>query len=499
MKAAAALALCLMLPQPAAAQDITLAMLIPDRPPQAVATAPADAVVPDTWGSDTWVSGILTFRGRPDRSGHATGRLPRKPAVLWRVGPFCGASTDQQGTRQWCGTGWTGQPAIRPLAPGRAEVIFGAYDHALHFLDSRDGSDLRPPFETGDIIKGSVTLDPTGAPLLYTGSRDDFLRILRLDPEGATELWRLDGNAPDGIWNNDWDASPLILGDVMFQGGENGWIHVVRLNRGTDAQGRATVAPEMANRIPGFTDALFAAVGDRMASIESSAMATGGNVWFTNSAGLLQGYDIAALVAGKDRAAALVMEWRTGDDTDATPVGGPDGAVYVAVEDERPPSPDKAATGHLARLNPARPEAPLDWSVTFPGTYQGDGGLWATPALYRGHLYVQTHAGGLYTLNAETGAITQEWPMAAHGWSSPVVVGDALLVGSCEGDLVAFSLADPAHPAELWRFRPPGAGCWESTPAVWDGVIYLGNRNGHVYAIGEGAAGAGGLADAALQ
>ncbi len=477
---------------PAVAQDVALALLHPQ----------ALRPLPDTTADD-WVPGILTFRGRPDRSGHATGTLPRHPTVLWRTGPYCGPSTDQRGTRQWCGTGWTGQPAIRPTGAGAAEVIFGAYDHAIHFLDSRSGADIRPPFATGDIIKGSVTLDPTGAPLLYAGSRDDFLRILRLDAEAATELWRLNGNAPDGIWNNDWDSSPLVLDDVLFEGGENGWFHAIRLNRGRDATGRPTVAPEMAARIPGFTAALFATVGDRMVSIENSPMASGGAVWFANSAGLVQGYDIAALLSGRDRDAALVLEWRAGDDVDATLVGGPEGEIYVAVEDERPASADKTATGHLARLNPGRPEAPLDWSLSFPGTYLGDGGLWATPALHRGYLYVQTHAGGLFTVEAASGRITQESSAATHGWPSPVVVAEQLLVAGCDGDLAAYSLADPAHPREIWRFRPPGAGCWESTPAVWDGVIYLGNRNGFFYAIGEGGAQwvrvGDGLADAALQ
>ncbi|MFE3836574.1 hypothetical protein [Pseudogemmobacter sonorensis] len=483
-----------LMPQAASGQDLALALGAPMAAP--VLAVPA-AQVPSA--DEAWVPGILTFRGRPDRSGHATGRLPRAPKVLWRVGPYCGLSSDQHGTRQWCGTGWTGQPAIRPLGPGRAEVIFGAYDHALHFLDSRNGEDLRRPFRTGDLIKGSVTLDPSGLPLLYSGSRDDFMRVLRLDEAEAVELYRINGNAPDGIWNNDWDSSALVLGDWMFQGGENGWFHVVRLNRGRDAAGRVTVAPEMVNRIPGFTPALFAAVGDRMASIESSPMAMGGNVWFANSAGLVQGYDIAALVAGLPRDEALVMEWRAGDDVDATLVGGPDGAIYVAIEDERPMNPDKQKAGHLARLDPARPADPLDWSIRFPGTWQGDGGVWATPALYRGHLHVPTHAGGLYTVEAATGRITQTLPMPPHGWSSPVVVGEDLLLGTCEGDLIAFSLEDPARPREIWRFRPPGAGCWESTPAVWEGVIHLGNRNGFFYAVGDAPAGAEAGFDALLQ
>lgn len=477
----------LAIPGGASAQDVAAAL--------AAALPVVPRALPDPAAPQ--VAGILTFRGRPDRSGMAHGRLPDRPQVIWRAGPYCGLSTDPGGTRTWCGTGWTGQPAVRPTGPGQAEVIFGAYDHGVHFLDSRTGQPVRPSFRTGDIVKGSVTLDPSGAPLVYTGSRDDHLRILRLDPDGATELWRLSGNAPDGIWNNDWDASPLVLGDWMFQGGENGWFHVIRLNRGTGPDGVVTVAPQMVNRIAGFTPELFAAVGDRAASIESSTMASGGRVWFANSAGLVQGYDIAALIAGEPRERALWMEYRAGDDVDATLVGGPEGEVYVAVEDERPPNPDKVRTGHLARLDPSRPDAPLVWSVRFDGRYQGDGGVWATPALHAGHLYVPTHAGGLYTIAAESGQVTDVRPMPPHGWSSPVVVGGMLLVGTCDGDLVAYSLHDPARPQERWRFRPEGAGCWESTPAVWDGVIYLGNRNGHVYAIGDAARGM--LVDAALQ
>lgn len=478
-----AVLLVLMVPTPLAAQDPASGLLRPITP----------ATV-----ADGWVPGILTFRGRPDRSGHATGRLPRSPQVLWKTGPYCGLSSDEQGVRQWCGTGWTGQPVVWPR-PDRTEVIFGAYDHAYHFLDAATGRSVRVPFQTGDIIKGSVTLDPTGAPLLYTGSRDDYLRILRLDDNEAVEMWRLSGNAPDGIWNNDWDASPLILGDWMFQGGENGWFHVVRLNRRVDADGRASVTPVLANRIPGFTPALLASVGDKMVSIETSSMAMNGTVWFANSGGLVQGYDIAALTRGATREAALVMEWQAGDDVDATLVGGPDGAIYVAVEDERPPSPAKVAAGHLARLDPTRPDSPLDWSLTFPGTYGGDGGLWATPALHAGYLYIPSHAGSLYVVEARTGRITFETPLPPHGWSSPVVVGNELLVGACNGELIAFSLKTPARPRELWRFRPPGAGCWESTPAVWDGVIYVGNRDGHAYAIGESQMQKEVLADADLQ
>jgi outer membrane protein assembly factor BamB len=428
---------------------------------------------------DARAKGILAFRGNPTRTWYGTGTLPRKPAVLWRRGPYCGLSTDGAGTRQWCGSGWTGQPVVR-ADTDPVEVIFGAYDHSVHFLNKDTGDDIRAPFKTGDIIKGSVSLDPTGAPYLYFGSRDNYLRAVRLDADKATEVWRQSSISGDGVWNNDWDANPLILGDYLLTGSENSWFYVVDLNRSGN-----TIAPKLINRIAGFTPELFRAIGDRMVSIETSTLAVGANVYFGNSGGLVQGYSIAKLIAGAKREEAITFEFATGDDLDATLIADEKGMIYAAIEDERGPSAAKNASGQLVKLNPNNPKDPIVWSLKIPGRIGGKGGLWATPALAKGHLYVPTHKGGMLTVDAATGLVTSEIAMPAHGWSSPVVLGDELLVPDCLGDLWKFSLADPSKPRLIWRWDVPGAGCWESTPAVWDGIIYLGNRDGYFYAIGE--------------
>ena len=87
---------------------------------------------------------------------------------------MCGSSIDQSGEKTWCGTGWTGQPAVFERQ-GKTWVVFGAYDYAVHFLDAATGRELLPSFRTGDIIKGSVTVDPDGFPLVYTGSPRQLL------------------------------------------------------------------------------------------------------------------------------------------------------------------------------------------------------------------------------------------------------------------------------------------------------------------------------------
>jgi outer membrane protein assembly factor BamB len=73
----------------------------------------------------------------------------------------------------------------------------------------------------------------------------------------------------------------------------------------------------------------------------------------------------------------------------------------------------------------------------------------------------------------------------SHGsWSSPVIVDNQLIVASNDGLLRRFDLANPRAPRLVWTFKV-GTGNLEATPAVWEGMIYVGNRDGFMYAIGE--------------
>ena len=138
------IALCL--PLPAAAQNLFNAFLAPALP-RALRVDPASVGQPFPGAR---ARGILAFRGNPTRSWYGTGPLPRNPTVLWKTGPYCGASTDGQGTRQWCGTGWTGQPAVRAdVSP--PEIIFGAYDHKVHFLCVIADKECRLPRQGGKL------------------------------------------------------------------------------------------------------------------------------------------------------------------------------------------------------------------------------------------------------------------------------------------------------------------------------------------------------------
>lgn len=429
------------------------------------------------------VAGLLSFRGNPSRSWYGTGPVPNQPEVAWQSGKMCGASSVGGETKQWCGTGWTGQPAVWERTDGVTEVVFGAYDHAVHFHDVATGEATREPFPVGDLIKGSVTIDPDGYPLLYFGSRDNQLRVLALDREPAEQLWALDSTEFPGKWNNDWDGNPLVMRDLLFEGGENGIFFVVKLNRDYDSEGKVVVSPEILLQQPSWNEALTASLPERKndVGIENSVAMYEGTVYFANSGGRVLGIDISQVENGE---APIVFDYWVGDDVDASLVIDAEGALYVAVEQERFTTRSDEL-GQLLKLDPQQPDEPLVWGVKVPPRIPGDGGLWATPALGKGMIYAATHPGELLAVDAATGEVTWRDEIGFHAWSSPVIIDDTLVAAvECEngGGLRAYSLENPRQPVRIWDFAFQ-TGCIESTPAIWKGTILVGSRDGYFYAL----------------
>jgi outer membrane protein assembly factor BamB len=433
------------------------------------------------WGSA--VQGVLTFRGNPTRSYHGTGPVPVDPAIRWSYPAserMCSDSTEFGETRTWCGTGWTGQPAVFER-DGRTWVVFGAYDARVHFVDGETGEAILPPLQTGDLAKGAITVDPDGYPLVYTGSRDNELRVIAIDRPEPTVLWSLDArDAGEGRWNDDWDAAPLVVEDHLVEGGENGRLHVIGLNRGYQADGLVTVDPRLTWSAPGWDDELLRALGDHRVSMESSVMVLGDVAYVANSGGLVQGWDLSSLRTGIGEPTRVFRFW-TGDDTDATIVGDDAGYLYVGVEVDRD-LPRGDEVGQFVKLDPRRPEDAVVWSVDVdagPGS-----GTWSTPAVVGDTVVWPTKPGVVHGLSRTTG--DTRWTIRLPGplLGSPTVVDGVLLLGDSAGVLHAFDLdPDGGPPTERWQITL--GGTIESTAAVWKGAVYLGTRGGHVYAVGD--------------
>jgi hypothetical protein len=159
-----------------------------------------------------------------------------------------------------------------------------------HFLDRNPAAHApRLPHRRHD--KGSATVDPDGFPT--TPVHATTTCAIALDRDKPTELWRL--NAHDvspTLWNNDWDGAPLVIDDYLFEGGENSQFHIVKLNRAYGPDGKVTVSPQLVFHAPGWDQQQLQDIGDKDVSIENSVAIVGNTVYFANSGGLVQGWDI---------------------------------------------------------------------------------------------------------------------------------------------------------------------------------------------------------------
>jgi outer membrane protein assembly factor BamB len=447
------------------------------------------------WGDK--VTGLLTFRGNPTHTFYGTGPIPETPEIKWHYpgSGMCSQSTDLGVTSTWCGNGWTGQPVVWERPDGVTELMFGGYDRKFHFVDAATGENLRTPIETGDLVKGSPTLDPDGYPLVYFGSRDNFLRIAAFDRADPEVLWKFEADLQvEGLWNDDWDGSPKIVNDILFEGGENSIFYAWKLNRSYGPDGKVTVDPQLLFKMDSWNDELFndlapsSGIGVRWksTSIEDSVAVFEGRVYFGNSAGRVLGLDITNIESG---VAPIVLDYWVGDDTDASFVVDEEGMLYVSVEVKRF-LPRGRELGQLIKLDPTKPDDPYVWgmfSLTDPPI---EGGFWTTPALGDGVLYAVSNKGYLTAVDMETGAEVWQDDIGSGQWSSPrhmsspAVVDGHLILALVGGHLRSYDITNPRLPVLEWDIEV-GNGSIEATPAIWDGVIYLASRDGYYYAIGE--------------
>ncbi len=435
------------------------------------------ASIGEPWGES--VEGVLTFRGSPTRSWHGEGPVPQNPISAWEFPSerrMCSVSSVAGESKQWCGMGWTGQPALLERE-GDTWLIFGAYDGNVHFVNAQNGERFLPDFQTGDLIKGSVTVDPDGFPLVYVGSRDDYLRIISFDGGEAKELWRFHAyDVSPTKWNNDWDSSPLVIDDYLFAAGENSRFHIFKLNRNYGLEGQVIVEPELVFDFPGWDDELLRNVGSNV-SIETSPVILGNTLYFANSGGLVQGWDISGLKEGEEP--SRVFRFWAGDDIDATIVPDDEGFLYIGVEYERGTSRSEEV-GQIIKLDPLDEDNPIIWSLDARSYINS--GIWATPAIYKDLLIVPTAQGQILGIDRMEGTIRWEINLSSKVWSSPAIVDDIMVVGDCQGNVRAFDVLDTSiTPRELWSVDT--GGCVEATAVIWKGSVYVGSWSGYLHAI----------------
>jgi outer membrane protein assembly factor BamB len=123
-----------------------------------------------------------------------------------------------------------------------------------------------------------------------------------------------------------------------------------------------------------------------------------------------------------------------------------------------------------------KPPFRLAWARHFTGERLGTA---MEPIVGAGSVFVATHRGNLYALDAGAGQV--RWRFQAHGpfLHSPTFAEDLVIAGSCDGQLYAVE-------AGAGRMRwsvPGGRGGFSASPVVAGGTVFIGSRQGEFLAV----------------
>ena len=247
-------------------------------------------------------------------------------------------------------------------------------------------------------------------------------KLAALDASSGRVFWQVDlrNEAEAGAIN----ASPLPAGDKVFVATQGGGLLALDAKSGKQLW-RAVIGTSVSSPAADG-DTVFVGSRDGMYAVGAD---TGKLKWW------------ADLPRGVDASPAVLQG--------AVYVGGRDGCVYALAAD----------SGKIQWRQPVSKQ----W-------------LHSSPLATDDSVVVGTLDGDVVSLDRATGK--QRWATRLGGavYSSPVLAGDRVLIGSRDCSLYALSLTGEI----LWRFQTRGYA--HSTPAVDDSGVYFAGGDGTLYA-----------------
>lgn len=455
-------------------------------------------------------SGVLTFRGGPFRQNAAYGAVEIKKetlSVLWKA-PVEG--TLKMNGVSLTGVGWPGQAAIvkwpmevRQLlaistemkeTTALKEVIVGAQNGKLYFLDLATGAYTRDPVNVGWPSNGSVSVDTDGSPVATFGQfysikpdktkMDNGLHIVNL--LNNKELALLSGRTKPVQTNySGFSGAPLFdkISGAMITAGQNGVLYLGDLNTEFDyVVGTLNIAPK-------YHRYTWTAPGQKAkdTNVEGSVAMYGPYAYFGDSKGVLQCVDVNTLKS--------VWAVRAGDKISGTPaldmsvagdqislytgslVGGKGGVASFFRYDAL--SGKKLWQFDLADLAYTSSDPTGFYASPVVGQYSASGTVFAV---------VSNGAtdSTLYALSKSDGSVQWSTAFTAPALSSPVAVyneaGDAWIVQALEdGRLLLLDAADGSVKNTLQL-----EGAIAASPAVYRNILVIstmGQDPSYIYAI----------------
>lgn len=446
------------------------------------------------------IAGITTFRGNNYRDGAFYGTLDVKDKKLSKVWTATIGQTDN-----WTGVGWNGQPSIVKWnddvkaqmnlydefksKKDFVEVIYGTLDSNVHFYDLETGAQTRPSIKVPSSIKGSITVDPRGYPLLYVGQG-----INEVSGESVSvgyhifslitgkELYFINGR--DKFAYIGWgafDGNPLIdkETDTLILPGENGLIYIVKLNTNYDKlAGTISINP--------VTTRYRYTVNGKAGGMENSITIYKNYAYFANNNGNVQCLDLTTLTP--------IWNHDIIDDCDST-IGleeeNDNIMLYIGNEVDR----RKQKSPSIVRKINGRTGNTL-WEYTCDCMFDANvnGGVLSSPVIGKGkisNLVIYNFSkvntlrdGKMVALNKKDGSVVWEKDMPYYSWSSPTAIysndgtpyiifcnsnGQVLLIDALTGETI-YTLNS-------------GGGNFEGSPAIYNNKIIIGSRGKRIYCI----------------
>lgn len=417
--------------------------------------------------------GVFTFRGDNFRRNAAFGTVEvtaERLSVLWQA-ELGSLRTADNGTLY--GVGWTGQPAIvkwtsevrqmmnlyeeKKNTKALREVIFGAQDGKIYFLDLTDGTATRDPISVGYPLKGSVSVDTYGRPLIAVGQGISKLANGKTGSIGlhvynlvsGKKAFLINGRKSDNqkqyTTNGAFDGTALFLyeNDALVAAGENGLLYTVDLGskftypnaENPDAQGALELKQSTT-----YLRTKGAGEKDALVSKESSVAMYDKYIYMADTYGLLQCVDSDTMTT--------VWAADMGDNTDASIALDMDGDTGVSLYTGNT-AYSRLGTKKdvsICRLNALTGETIWEYNIKCQKSNDQLSGCKASPVIGEkgiDDLVVFTvnmlEGGGsrVIALKKDSGAVVWTFDMDSNAISSPVAVyneaGKAWIIQGDEG------------------------------------------------------------------
>lgn len=374
----------------------------------------------------------LMFRGDPAHTGVSEAPLfAGQGGVIWRAA--------------------TGGAIRSTPAVTTTTIYVGSGDGGLYAFDRATGRrawrfEAGNPVTASPAVAGGVVVAATHAGRLF--AVDQRTGRLRWSRHTGAELPF--NTYPAGRWDL-WASSPVVSGATVVIGGGDGLVYALDLGTGRTrwtarTGGRVRATPAIADGT--------VIVGSWDGRVYALDLASGAERWVHRTIG----DTLDSRAFGFDRRAIQ------------SSVTVADGGVYVGSRD-----------GGLYALDLRTGDR--RWRATHRGSW-----VVASPVVRNGTVYVGSSDGQfVQAVDAATGAERWRFETRANALSSPLLVGELLVVGTEAndapwGDLLAL---DAATGVVAWRLRLEEA--LYSSPVVADGMIYVGTDAGELLAIGETA------------